>query len=73
MWTSFGRAAAIAAVSQWSAAADTLAMSSTEVDIGAIAVGSTITVKGRGKPVFIRHRSVRFVVSSHKNNNNNKK
>ena len=38
-------------------AADTLALSSIEVDVKAIAVGQAITVKWRGKPVFIRHRT----------------
>lgn len=56
-WTAFSRAAVMHAVAQWSAAGDTLALASIEVDIGAIEVGKTITVKWRGKPVFIRHRS----------------
>jgi ubiquinol-cytochrome c reductase iron-sulfur subunit len=38
-------------------AADTLALSSTEVDLAPVAVGQSITVKWRGKPVFIRHRT----------------
>jgi ubiquinol-cytochrome c reductase iron-sulfur subunit len=38
-------------------AADTLALASTEVNIGAVAVGQAITVTWRGKPVFIRHRT----------------
>lgn len=38
-------------------AADTLALSSTEVDLDPIAVGQSITVVWRGKPVFIRHRT----------------
>lgn len=38
-------------------AADTLALSSTEVDLSSIAVGQAITVTWRGKPVFIRHRT----------------
>ncbi len=37
--------------------ADVLALSSTEVDLSAIEVGQSITVKWRGKPVFIRHRT----------------
>ena len=40
-----------------SASADVLALASAEFDIGAIPVGSTLTVKWRGKPVFIRHRT----------------
>lgn len=38
-------------------AADVLALSSIEVDLGPIQVGQSITVKWRGKPVFIRRRS----------------
>ena len=34
-----------------------LALSATEVDISAIEVGQSITVKWRGRPVFIRHRT----------------
>ncbi len=38
-------------------AADTLALSTTDVDISPIAEGMRITVKWRGKPVFIDHRN----------------
>jgi ubiquinol-cytochrome c reductase iron-sulfur subunit len=38
-------------------AADTLALASIDVDLSNLAVGSAITVKWRGKPVFIRHRT----------------
>jgi ubiquinol-cytochrome c reductase iron-sulfur subunit len=34
-----------------------LALSSTEVDLSAIQEGQTVTIKWRGKPVFIRHRT----------------
>jgi ubiquinol-cytochrome c reductase iron-sulfur subunit len=37
--------------------ADVLALSSAEFKIDEIALGSTITVKWRGKPVFIKHRT----------------
>jgi ubiquinol-cytochrome c reductase iron-sulfur subunit len=37
--------------------ADVLALASAEFDTGAIAEGTTLTVKWRGKPVFIRHRT----------------
>jgi len=36
---------------------DVLALASIEVDVGPVAVGQAITVKWRGKPVFIRHRT----------------
>ncbi len=38
-------------------AADTLALSTTEVDLAPIEVGQGITVVWQGKPVFIRHRT----------------
>lgn len=38
-------------------AADTLALSTTEVDLAPIQPGQAITVMWRGKPVFIRHRT----------------
>ena len=38
-------------------AEDTLALGSTEVDISGIEEGQSITVKWRGKPVFIRKRT----------------
>ena len=44
-------------ISQMSPDASTLAMASTEVDIGAIPGGQIVTIKWRGKPVFIRHRT----------------
>jgi len=38
-------------------AADTLALSTTDVDISAIQTGQAITVVWRGKPVFVRRRT----------------
>lgn len=38
-------------------AADVLALASVEVDLSAIEVGQSITVKWRGRPVFIRRRT----------------
>ena len=38
-------------------AADTLALSSTEVDLEPIEEGMSVTVVWRGRPVFIRHRT----------------
>ncbi|MBM3487675.1 MAG: ubiquinol-cytochrome c reductase iron-sulfur subunit [Alphaproteobacteria bacterium] len=57
----FGAFAAGAAVwplvSQMNPAADTLAASTTEVDLSPIQEGQSITIAWRGKPVFIRHRT----------------
>ena len=44
--------------------ADVLAMSSTEVDLSAIAEGQEIKVVWRGKPVFIRHRTRKNIEES---------
>lgn len=38
-------------------AADALALASVEVDVGAVKEGQSITVKWRGKPLFIRRRT----------------
>ncbi|MGO8738294.1 ubiquinol-cytochrome c reductase iron-sulfur subunit [Rhodoblastus sp.] len=48
-------------ISQMSPDASTLAMASTEVDIGAIPVGQIVTIKWRGKPVFISHRTAKEI------------
>lgn len=44
-------------VDQMNPDASTLALASTEVDISSLAEGQEITVKWRGKAVFIRHRT----------------
>jgi ubiquinol-cytochrome c reductase iron-sulfur subunit len=44
-------------VNQMNPSADVLALSSIEVDISGVEVGTQITVKWRGKPVFIRRRT----------------
>ena len=45
-------------------AEDTLALGSTEVDISNISIGQSITVKWRGKPVFIRRRTQEEIVEA---------
>ena len=44
-------------VHQMNPAADTLALASIDVDLSGVAEGDSLTVKWRGKPVFIRHRT----------------
>jgi ubiquinol-cytochrome c reductase iron-sulfur subunit len=44
-------------INQMNPDASVLALSSTEIDISKIATGSTITIKWRGMPVFIRNRT----------------
>jgi len=48
-------------ISQMNPAADTKALSTTEVDIASIAEGQAVTVMWRGKPVFIRHRTAKEI------------
>jgi len=53
-----GAAAAVwPLINQMSPDASTLALASTEVDIGSIPEGQIVTIKWRGKPVFISHRT----------------
>jgi ubiquinol-cytochrome c reductase iron-sulfur subunit len=52
-----GAAALWPLVDQMNPSAAVLSLSSTEVDIGAVAEGQQITVMWRSKPVFIRHRT----------------
>lgn len=44
-------------IDQMNPSADVLALSTIEVDLAPIEVGQAVTVKWRGKPVFIRHRT----------------
>ncbi len=44
-------------IHQMNPAADVLALASIEVDLSGVPVGQAITVRWRGKPVFIRHRT----------------
>ncbi len=44
-------------VDQMNPDASALALASTEVDVSAVAPGQIVTVKWRGKPVFIRNRT----------------
>lgn len=57
LYASAARLAVINIVGTLSASADVLALAAVEVDLAAVAPGSTVTVKWRGKPVFIKHRT----------------
>ncbi|MBX9701811.1 MAG: ubiquinol-cytochrome c reductase iron-sulfur subunit [Acetobacteraceae bacterium] len=48
-------------VASMNPARDVLALSTTEVDLAPIAVGSAVTVVWRGKPVFVRNRTAEEV------------
>lgn len=56
-YASTARVLVVKFVSSMSASADVLALASAEFDVSAVGLGKTITVKWRGKPVFIRHRT----------------
>ncbi|CAD7702380.1 unnamed protein product [Ostreobium quekettii] len=57
LYASAIRLAVLKFVLSMTASKDVLAMASLEVDISAVEEGQTVTVKWRGKPVFIRRRS----------------
>ena len=66
-----GSAAAIGAaaaiwpfVDQMNPAADTRALSTTEVDLASIPVGQQIKVMWQGRPVFVRHRTAEEISSA---------
>ena len=48
---------AVALVDSMNPSKDVLAVSSVEIDLSPIALGSGITVMWQGKPIFIRHRT----------------
>lgn len=57
LYATGARLAAMKFVASWSASADVLALAAMEIDIAKIEPASCITVKWRGKPVFIRSRT----------------
>lgn len=57
IYASAARLVAIKFIATMSASADVLALASTEVDLSSLDEGAAVTVKWRGKPVFIRNRS----------------
>ena len=64
--TSFGAGSLIwTFIDQMNPAADTLALASIEVNVSDIAEGEQRTVKWRGKPVFIRHRTPKEIDEAH--------
>jgi len=63
----FGTAAVVwPFIDMMNPSSDVLALSSIEVDISGVQVGQAITVKWRGKPVFIRHRTPEEIASAQK-------
>ncbi len=51
-------------IDQMNPASDTLALASIEVNIGDIEEGEQLTVKWRGRPVFIRHRTEKEIAEA---------
>jgi ubiquinol-cytochrome c reductase iron-sulfur subunit len=51
-------------IAQMNPAADTRALSTTEVDLSAIELGQQIKVMWQGKPVFVRHRTQAEIVAA---------
>ena len=64
LYATGARLAAMKFVSSISASADVLALAAMEVDVTKINPGSTITVKWRGKPVFIRNRTAEEIAEA---------
>jgi ubiquinol-cytochrome c reductase iron-sulfur subunit len=64
LYASFGRSTVVKFVSYLSASADVMAQASVEVDVSGIAEGNSLTIKWRGKPVFIRHRSEKEIAAA---------
>lgn len=71
LYIATGAAAAVATgaaiwpfIAQMNPDASTLALASTELDINAIAEGQIVTIKWRGKPVFVRHRTKKEIQES---------
>jgi ubiquinol-cytochrome c reductase iron-sulfur subunit len=57
MYASAARLTVVKVIGSLSASADVLALSSVEVDTSAVEPGNCLTVKWRGKPVFIKRRT----------------
>jgi ubiquinol-cytochrome c reductase iron-sulfur subunit len=51
-------------VKQWTASADVLALAKIELSTAEIPVGKNLTVKWRGKPLFVRHRTEAEIASA---------
>ncbi|KAF0852634.1 mitochondrial Complex III (CIII) ubiquinol:cytochrome c oxidoreductase Rieske iron-sulfur protein (ISP) [Andalucia godoyi] len=68
VYASMIRLLALKFIYSMSASADVLALASLEVDISGIAVGQAVTVKWRGKPVFIRHRTAAEIEEARREN-----
>lgn len=64
IYASAVRIGAIKFIATMSASRDVLALASAEFDVSAVEEGQTITVKWRGKPVFIRKRTAEEIAEA---------
>jgi len=66
-----GAAATVAwpLVDQMNPAGDTLALASVEFDLTKVELGQSVTIKWRGKPLFIRHRTGAEIAAAIKDDN----
>jgi ubiquinol-cytochrome c reductase iron-sulfur subunit len=55
---------AVALIDSMNPSKDVLAVSSVEIDLSPIAVGSGITVMWQGKPIFVRHRTEKEITEA---------
>ncbi|KAI9916026.1 hypothetical protein PsorP6_008656 [Peronosclerospora sorghi] len=60
------RLAVVRFVGYMSASADVLALATAEFDLSSISEGATVTVKCRGKPIFIKYRTPKEIEISNK-------
>jgi len=51
-------------IDQMNPAGDTLALASIEFDLGKVVEGQQVTVKFRGKPLFVRHRTAKEIAAA---------
>ena len=51
-------------INQMNPDASVLAMASTEFDLSGVAEGSSVTIKWRGSPVFVRHRTAEEIAEA---------
>lgn len=63
-YASMGRLMALKFLASMSASADVLALATAEFDLSNIEAGSTVTVKWRGKPIFIKHRTAEEIATA---------
>ena len=64
MYAGIGRASVSKLLAHMQASADVLALASIEVDLKAFEEGTTTTLKWRGKPVFVKHRTAQEIESA---------